>query len=372
MSDLTKENKKEEQILGNLDSLKILDKKINTKDKDYYRDKNEDKVESENKDKEILTNEQKISLLKTIIKIRRFEEKTIQLYQIAKIWGYLHPYIGEEAVAAGACAAINKSDYIISTHRGHGHSIAKGADLKRMMAELYGKVTGYCKGRGGSMHIADTELGMLGANGIVGGGIPISVGAGFSCKMEGKQRVTICFFSDGATNNGVFHESLNMAAIFKLPVIYVCENNMYAISMKACESVACKDIAKRAVSYDIPGVIVDGSDPEAVYFAVLEAVKRARQGQGPTLIEAKTYRFGGHHPNDPAEYRDKKEAEYYKNEKDPVKNYKEKLIKENILNVQDIENIEKEILMEVEESVRFAEESPEPSLDKFLEEVALI
>ena len=319
-----------------------------------------------------LSKEDKIEMLKTIIKIRRFEEKTIQLYQIAKIWGYLHPYVGEEAVATGACAAINKSDYIISTHRGHGHSIAKGADLNRMMAELLGKSTGYCKGRGGSMHIADTELGMLGANGIVGGGLPISVGAGFSCKMEGKGRVTICFFSDGAANNGVFHESLNMTAIFKLPVIYVCENNIYAISMSSCESVACKDIAIRASSYDMPGVIVDGSDPEAVYKAVARAVELARQGKGPTLIEAKTYRFGGHHPNDPAEYRDKKETEFYKKEKDPVINYKKKLIDDKIITIKEIEKIESEIMQMVEDSVKFAEESPEPQLDKFLEEVKSI
>src|SRR4030066_2049682 len=194
-----------------------------------------------------LTAEQKIELLRTIIKIRRFEEKTVQLYQTARIWGYLHPYIGEEAIAVGACAAIRKPDYIVSTHRGHGHSIAKGADLNRMMAELLGKATGYCKGRGGSMHIADTELGMLGANGIVGGGIPISVGAGFSCKMEGKGRVTICFFSDGASNNGVFHESLNMAGIFKLPVIYGFENKYVAFSMGCTETVSCGNIADRAV-----------------------------------------------------------------------------------------------------------------------------
>ena len=319
-----------------------------------------------------ITKEQKIEMLKLIIKIRRFEERTIQLYQTARIWGYLHPYIGEEAVAVGTCAAINKTDYIVSTHRGHGHSIAKGADLNRMMAELLGKATGYCKGRGGSMHIADTELGMLGANGIVGGGIPISVGAGFSCKMEGKGRVTICFFSDGASNNGVFHESLNMAAIFKLPVIYVCENNMYAISMSCTESVSCENIADRAVSYGIPGDIVDGSNPVDVFEAVQRAVKRAREGNGPTLIEAKTYRFGGHHPNDPAEYRDKKEADYYKKEKDPVINFKKKLIDEKILSENDIEVIEKGIMKEVEDSVKFAEESPEPQLDKFLEEVKSI
>jgi pyruvate dehydrogenase E1 component alpha subunit len=319
-----------------------------------------------------LTKERKIEFLRTILKIRRFEEKTIQMYQIAKIWGYLHPYVGEEAIAVGACAAINKSDYIISTHRGHGHSIAKGADLNRMMAELLGKATGYCKGRGGSMHIADTELGMLGANGIVGGGIPISVGAGFSCKMEGKGRVTVCFFSDGASNNGVFHEALNMAAIFNLPVVYVCENNMYAISMSSCDSIACKDIAKRAAAYDIPGVIVDGSDPEAVYKVVAEAVERARQGRGPSLIEAKTYRFGGHHPNDPAEYRDKQEAEYHKKEKDPVINYKKRLIDENVISQPEIDAMEKEIISAVEDAVKFAEESPEPSLEKFLEEVRSI
>ncbi|MBM3712778.1 MAG: thiamine pyrophosphate-dependent dehydrogenase E1 component subunit alpha, partial [Actinobacteria bacterium] len=298
--------------------------------------------------------ELKKEMLKTIIKIRRFEEKTIQLYQTAKIWGYLHPYIGEEAIAAGACLAINKSDYIVSTHRGHGHSIAKGADLNRMMAELLGKATGYCKGRGGSMHIADTELGMLGANGIVGGGIPISLGAGFSCKMDGGGKIVICFFSDGAANNGVFHESLNMAAVFKLPIIYLCENNMYAISMSSCESISCMDIANRASAYNIPGVIVDGSDPEAVYKAVDTAVNRARQGKGPTLIEAKTYRFGGHHPNDPAEYRDKKEVEYYRTEKDPVINYKKKLIDEKILTEKEIEKIEEEVKQAVEDSVMYA------------------
>ena len=222
------------------------------------------------------------------------------------------------------------------------------------------------------MHIADTELGMLGANGIVGGGIPISVGAGFSCKMEGKGRVTICFFGDGASNNGVFHESLNMAAIFKLPVIYVCENNMYAISMRCTESVSCENIIDRAVSYGIPGDIVDGSNPIDVFEAVQRAVKRAREGNGPTLIEAKTYRFGGHHPNDPAEYRDKKEADYYKKEKDPVINFKKKLIDEKILSENDIEVIEKGIMKEVQYSVKFAEESPEPQLDKFLEEVKSI
>ncbi len=319
-----------------------------------------------------LTKEQKIEMLEKIIRIRRFEEKTIQLYQTAKIWGYLHPSIGQEAIAAGACMALEKKDYIISNHRGHGHCIAKGADLNKMMAELLGKATGYCKGRGGSMHIADTELRMLGANGIVGGGIPISVGAGFSCKMEGKGSVVLCFFGDGASNNGEFHESLNMSAVFKLPVIYLCENNMYAISMSSCDSVACKDVANRASAYDIPGVIIDGADPVAVYKAVLRAAELARQGKGPSLIEAKAYRFGGHHPNDPAEYRDKEEVEYHKKEKDPFKNFKDVILKEKVLTEKEIEAMDKKIIQAVEDSVKFAEESPEPQLEKFLEEVSAL
>ncbi|MFO7928787.1 MAG: thiamine pyrophosphate-dependent dehydrogenase E1 component subunit alpha [Candidatus Humimicrobiaceae bacterium] len=314
----------------------------------------------------------KIAMLEKLLEIRKFEEKTVKLYQTAKIWGYLHPYLGEEAVAVGACSAIEKEDYIVSTHRGHGHCIAKGGDLNKMMAELLGKKTGYCKGRGGSMHIADTELGILGANGIVGGGIPISVGAGFSCKMEGKGRVAICFFGDGAANNGVFHESLNMASVFKLPIIYICENNMYAISMCSEDSVACKDVGKRADAYNMPGYIIEGSDTLEVFKTVDKAVKHARKGKGPSLIEAKTYRFTGHHPNDPAEYREQEEAEYYKEEKDPVKNFKKQLIKDSVLKEEEIEKMEKNIQKRVDEAVKFAEESPEPDLGEFLEEVKQI
>ncbi len=212
-----------------------------------------------------LSKEKKIGMLETLITIRRFEEKTIQLYQNAKFGGYLHPCIGQEAVAVGSCGALKEDDYIVSNHRGHGHCISKGADLNKMMAELLGKATGYCKGRGGSMHIADTKLRMLGANGIVGGGIPISVGAGFGCKMDGIGNVVLCFFGDGASNNGVFHESLNMAAIFKLPVIYICENNMYAISMNSSESVAGKSIGKRSAAYGIPGYTIDGSHVFSIF-----------------------------------------------------------------------------------------------------------
>jgi len=316
-----------------------------------------------------LTKESKVKMLKDLITIRRFEERTIQMYKAGEFGGYLHPYVGMEAIAAGACAAIEEKDYIVSTHRGHGHCIAKGADLNKMMAELLGKATGYCKGRGGSMHIADTELKMLGANGIVGGGIPISIGAGFGAKMRGEGVVVLCVFGDGASNNGVFHEALNMTAIFKLPVVYICENNLYAISMCSLDSVACEDIGKRACAYGIPGHIIEGSDPVEVYNTVKKAVKHARDGKGPSLIEAKTYRFYGHHPNDPAEYRTKEEAEYYKKEKDPLINFKKTMVKEKVLTKKEIEKMEKNIKEEVENAVDFAHESPEPELAVFLEEV---
>ncbi len=319
-----------------------------------------------------LSKEKKIQMLETLVEIRRFEEKTIQMYQSAKFGGYLHPYIGQEAVAVGSCSALKKDDYIISTHRGHGHCIAKGADLNKMMAELLGKATGYCKGRGGSMHIADTKLRMLGANGIVGGGIPISVGAGFGCKMEGKGDIVLCFFGDGASNEGGFHESLNMAAIFKLPVIYICENNMYAISMCSTESVACKEVGKRSCAYDIPGYSIDGSDPEIVYDTVSKAIKHARDGKGPSLIEANAYRFFGHHPNDPADYRDKDEVDYYRKEKDPIVNFKKKLLDEKAVTEKEIKEIEDSAAEKIKAALVFAEESPEPELDVFLEEVKQI
>lgn len=222
------------------------------------------------------------------------------------------------------------------------------------------------------MHIADTELKMLGANGIVGGGIPISIGAGFGARMRGEGEVVLCFFGDGAANNGVFHEALNMTAVFKLPVVYICENNLYAISMCSLDSVACEDIGKRACAYDMPGHIIEGSDPVVVYSTVKKAVKHARDGKGPSLIEAKTYRFYGHHPNDPAEYRAKEEAEYYKKEKDPVVNFKKVLVKEKIITKKEIEKMEEEIIKKVEKAVDFAHQSPEPELEVFLEEVKQI
>jgi TPP-dependent pyruvate/acetoin dehydrogenase alpha subunit len=331
---------------------------------DFYN--KEDKLSDK---KAGLSCKKKIWMLEKLIEIRKFEEKAILLYRAGKIWGYLHPCIGQEAIPVGACCAIRKRDYIISNHRGHGHCIAKGADIRKMMAELFGKSTGYCGGRGGSMHIIDMEHGILGENGIVGAGLPLSVGAGLSCKMDKKGGATLCFFGDGASNNGVFHEALNMSAVFKLPVVYICENNMYAVSMCSKDSVACVDIGKRSSAYGIPGYIIDGSDPIGVYETVREAVKRARDGGGSSLIEAKTYRFYGHHTNDPAEYRSSKEVEYYKSKKDPVANFKKRLLEEKTITVDGIGEIEDRLDKKIEDAVTFAMNSPEPELDEFLREI---
>src|SRR5437588_11289404 len=247
-------------------------------------------------------------MLRQMVTIRRFEERASADYLAGKIYGVVHCYIGEEAVAVGVCTALDRGDRIISTHRGHGHCIAKGADLHRMMAELYGRQTGYCKGKGGSMHIADFGIGMLGANGIVAGGIAIVTGAGLAAQMEGKAGVAVSFFGDGASNAGPFHECLNIAAAWKLPMLYVCENNQWAGQTSEVATHALSDVAARAAGYGIPGVVVDGNDVFDVYQAASRAVERARAGNGPTLIECKTYRQRAHterrgqpDPRDPGE-----------------------------------------------------------------------
>ena len=245
-----------------------------------------------------------LGMYRNIYATRRFELTCIEFYRQGLIRGYLHPYLGEEAVAAGACAALRPQDYIASTHRGHGHCISKGADLRLMMAEITGKATGYCKGRGGSMHISSKQLNHLGANGIVGGGIPIATGAGMGIKVRQTDQVVIAFFSDGASNNGVFAESLNLAGIYQLPVIYMLENNHYAVSTPIECATGCCDLAGRGPAFGVPGICVDGNDAREVYRETLQAVARARRGEGPTLIEASTYRHGGHHVNDPGLYMD--------------------------------------------------------------------
>ncbi|MHA1129893.1 MAG: thiamine pyrophosphate-dependent dehydrogenase E1 component subunit alpha [Candidatus Helarchaeota archaeon] len=309
-----------------------------------------------------------LNMYKMMVKIRKFEESAIKFAKRGKILGFVHPYIGEEAVAVGACSNLRKDDFITSTHRGHGHIIAKGGDVKGMMAELWGKETGICRGLGGSMHIADTSLGILGANGIVGGGIPISVGAGLSASYRGTDQVTICFFGDGASNQGTFHESLNLAATWKLPVIFICENNLYAFftPQKAHQSI--KNIALRAQGYDIPSEIVDGMDVIKVFKAVHRAVARARNGEGPSLIECKTYRFKGHAEGDPDAglYRTKEELARWK-EKDPIELLKRRLLEEYKVAEDELIEIEAALSEEIKTAVSFAKKSPFPKPESALE-----
>ena len=300
--------------------------------------------------------------LRTMLRIRYFEEEILKLQMNGELLGMAHPYIGEEAVAVGACSALTETDYIVSTHRGHGHCIGKGADIKKMMAELLTKETGYCRGRGGSMHIADVSIGHLGANGIVGAGLPIAVGAGLSIKYRDTDQVVICFFGDGAANQGTFHESLNMASIFKAPVVFVCENNLYAVSCRVTYSCAVPNIADRASAYNMPGVIVDGMDVLAVEDAVSQAVKRARKGEGPSLIECKTYRFLGHSITDNRPYRTRQEENEWKT-KDPITSFRKKLVAEGIVSAKGIEKMEETVRLEIEEAVEFARQSPEPSVE---------
>lgn len=295
---------------------------------------------------------------------RQFELRCIELYRQGLIRGYFHPYLGEEAVAAGACTAIGREGYIVSTHRGHGHCIAKGADLKLMVAELLGKEAGYCRGRGGSMHIASLEDNNLGANGIVGGGLPIATGAGMGLKIRKQRGVVLCFTSDGASNNGVFGESLNLGAIFNLPVIYMVENNHYAVSTPIESSTRVPQLARKAEAYGLPGVTVDGNDAVAVYVETRKAVARALAGEGPTLIEANTYRHGGHHVNDPGAYMDKQVLASWK-ARDPLL-----LLAARIGEGPRLDAVRSEVDRALEEAVAFAKAAPEPSVSEFLASIA--
>lgn len=309
-----------------------------------------------------------IDLYRMMVRIRAFEEQCIQLSHKGLVGGSLHLYIGEEAVAAGSIDGLNEDDYIASTHRGHGHCIAKGADMGRMFAELLGKETGYCKGRGGSMHIADVKLGMLGANGIVGAGIPIAVGAALAIKHRQSTQVVLSFFGDGATSTGAFHESVNLGAAWNLPVIFICENNLYAITTPISKSCALRDVADRAKGYGIPGVVVDGNDVLAVREVTLKAVERAREGDGPTLIECKTYRWLGHHMGDDCKYRPPGELEAWK-ERCPIKNFGQSLLKASVVTEADLKQIQVEVEREIEAAVQFAHDSPPANPDKILEGV---
>jgi acetoin:2,6-dichlorophenolindophenol oxidoreductase subunit alpha len=292
--------------------------------------------------------------------IRRFEESAEDAYTRGLSYGTMHLSIGQEATAVGICLPLSDSDYITSTHRGHGHCIAKGAEVKRMFAEFLGKETGYCRGRGGSMHIADPSKGNLGANGIVGGGIPIAVGAALSAKKRKTGAVAVSFFGDGANNEGSFHESLNIAAIWKLPVIFVCENNQYGMSTSTERSTAVKDVAQRAAAYAMPGIVVDGNDFAAVAAASFEAVERAKRGEGPTLIEAKTYRTRGHSRSDRNRYRTKEEIESWK-QRDPILFFEAEIETLGLITRGEIEGVRARVEEEIAAGIAFADESPPPS-----------
>lgn len=314
-------------------------------------------------DKEIM-----VKMYTTMNKIRMFESMLQEYFAAGKIPGFVHLYLGEEAVAVGACACLTDRDSITSTHRGHGHLIAKGGDLKLMMAEIFGKSTGYCKGKGGSMHIADVDLGILGANGIVGGGGPLATGAALAAKYRKTQDVTVCFFGDGASNQGTTQESLNLASAWKLPVVFVNENNGYGISCPQCKSMAVTDIADRAAAYDMPGVVVDGNDVLAVHEAVGEAVKRARRGEGPTLIECKTYRWRGHFEGDACTYRCVEELNEWM-AKDPIPRFEEKLVESGLATATELEGIKAAVKKELDAALEFAQSSPLPELSALLEDV---
>lgn len=316
--------------------------------------------------------EKVLDIYERVLKIRRFEEQVGKLFATGQLPGLVHLYIGAEAVGAGVCAALRDDDYIISTHRGHGHVIAKGGDIPKMMAELFGKITGYCKGKGGSQHIADFEIGMLGACGIVGGGIPVAVGAALSAFYRDTDQVSVTFFGDGASNEGSFHESLNLASAMKLPVIFVCENNNYGEFTPSVNVMNIKDIALRAQGYGIPGVIADGSDPLAMYLVASEAVARARRGEGPTLIEAKTHRKGGHAEGEDAflagqQYRTPEEKEAALR-KDPLLRIHTYVIEQELAARESLETMDQGILQEIMDSIEFARNSPDPTMETLLED----
>ena len=303
-----------------------------------------------------------VLMYERMLKIRHFEDRVKDLFAAGEMPGFVHLYLGQEAVAVGACAALNEDDYITSTHRGHGHIIAKGGDVKLMMAELYGKATGYNKGKGGSMHIAAVDMGMLGATGIVGSAMPIAVGAALTAKTLGKDYVTICFHGDGATNQGVWHESINLAAAWGLPVIFLCENNQWAISMPYEQAVGNPSVADRAIGYGIPGVTVDGFNAIAVHDAVAEAAERARAGDGPTLIEARFYRYIGHFVADDEAYRDlecNKEWERF----DPITRLGQYLTDAGIVDAAWIAEADAGAAATVADAIEFAKAAPEPELD---------
>lgn len=315
-----------------------------------------------------MNDETLIKLYRQMWLIRYFEEKVDDFFKQGLIYGTTHLCIGQEATAVGTCSVLEAGDKITSTHRGHGHCIAIGSRVDQMMAELFGRTTGYCKGKGGSMHIADVDGGNLGANGIVGGSIPLAVGSALTAQMKKLDYVTVCFFGDGATNEGSFHEALNMAAIWQLPVVFVCENNQYGMSSAVNDMTNIEKLSGRAQAYGFPGVTIDGNDLIEVIQTADEAVKRARSGGGPTLIEMNTYRWKGHSKSDRGKYRTQEEVEKWK-KKDPIKRYERLLLKHGLLNETKISSIKQDALKEVEDSIDYAKQGPMPTVHDVLTDV---
>jgi acetoin:2,6-dichlorophenolindophenol oxidoreductase subunit alpha len=310
-----------------------------------------------------LSRDQLLGTYRTMRTIRSFEQTLNELSQAGRVPGFLHLYAGEEAIAAGVCVSLRDQDCVTSTHRGHGHSIAKGVDLNAMMAEIFGKQAGVCKGKGGSMHIADVGKGMLGANGIVGGGIPLAIGAALSAKVLKNGGVAVSFFGDGATNQGAFHESVNIASILKLPAVFVIENNGYGEATPVAYHVNIPDLAARAAGYGIPGVIAEGMDFFDVFAKASAAIERARRGEGPTLLECKTYRYFGHYVGDPLTYRTKEESEKVRASRDPIDNFEKRVVADGKLKENDLRGVDDQVAKAIADAVRFAEASaaPDPS-----------
>ncbi len=302
------------------------------------------------------------AMLQEMHLIRAFEERAEQLYMQGKVHGTMHLSIGQEATAVGAANAMQEGDYLLNHHRGHGHCLAWGGDPNRMMAEFMGKETGYCRGRGGSMHIADIESNNLGANGIVAGGLPIAVGVGLSIKMRRTSQVCLVIFGDGAANEGAFHEALNMASIWRLPIVFLCENNQYAMSMPVQQAFNIENISQRAAAYGLPGVTVDGNDVLAVYAAVSEAAARARRGEGATLVEAKTYRYKGHSKSDKQVYRSREEVRFWQENRDPIMRFSQLLLTAGLISEAEAAQMRERAVAIIDAAVAFSEASPEPDV----------
>ncbi|HKR14328.1 MAG TPA: pyruvate dehydrogenase (acetyl-transferring) E1 component subunit alpha [Pyrinomonadaceae bacterium] len=342
----------EQSSTGVIDPPPDLDKKKLAKERDQAKERQKDRFSG-------LKPEELIDLYRQMILIRRFEEKAAEVYVAGKIGGFCHLYIGQEAVAVGAISALRKDDYVLGSYREHGQALAKGMSARAVMAELYGKVTGCSKGKGGSMHMFDKELNFLGGHAIVGGQIPLATGLAFASMYQGKDQVTVCFFGEAAVNQGAFHESLNMAQLWKLPCIYICENNQYGMGTSLERAMSLRDIAQKACAFDMAAEFVDGMDVLAVREATLRAVERGRKQNLPTLLEIRTYRFMGHSMSDPGNYRTRAEIEKYQ-ERDPIRLFVASLIEEKVADQAMLDKIDQEVREEVEDSIRFAEESPLP------------